>query len=294
MLVIGVQSCNKNEIDPHKQIVFNEGLPESLESLEKHLPFKNFSYAILDTGTDSLKVFFGKLMQGSKNGYWIGIDLQGMPAKFSTVDLNEIDSLGYRTKDIDIEFNEDMNKISVRIIEVDSLNLSYAWLDGSELINNISINTIENPLRKNALFPEMNLESLYGETIHSSQFKNKFVIINWWATWCSPCIKEIPGLNGIVERYKLNENIRFIALTDDPRSRIERFSGAKVFNYEMAFANEEVRNIFGNSYPINIIINPSGIITYISKGAGNNTPNEIEASLQQQLEDYKRNLMYAN
>ena len=62
---------------------------------------------------------------------------------------------------------------------------------------------------------------------------------------------------------------------------------SKDFNYEMTFADLEIRNLFGNSYPVNIIIDPTGTITYLKKGAGSHTPTEIEFTLRQQLETYK-------
>lgn len=287
MLLFFFFACNENETDTYREAEFKEGLPEALALYKNQLPFENFSYTNLETGSDSLRIMFGTLQQGSTKGHWIAMESNG-PTVFTTVRLEEIDSLNYRTKDIDIDFNEDRNRISVRIVEMDSLanRIKYSWLDDSSPSQNSVVQNIEQPLRIDAQFPEMNLESISGEQIPANYFENKFVVINWWASWCAPCIKEIPGLNQIVDKYRNNDNVIFIAITDDPKSRINDFLKNNDFKYEMTFANSEVRTVFGNSYPINIIIDPPGTITYISKGAGNNTPSEIGSSLSQQLKAY--------
>lgn len=279
--------CVEKETNFYKTTDLKDGLPNAFKTLEKNLPFQNFSYASLDTGTDTLQVFFGTFMQGNNKGYWLGIESNGQPAHFSTVGLEEVDSLDYPSKDIEIEFNNEKNKLALRVIQLDSLKFKYSWMDNLELSKKIVLKFIENPIQLNSKFPEINLESLSGEYLSSSDFRNQFVVINWWATWCAPCIKEIPDLNEIVNRYSNKENVRFIAITDDPKNKITSFLKNKDFNYEMTFVDSETRHLFGNSYPVNIIIDPTGKITYYKKGAGSHTPAEIELSLQQQLETYK-------
>lgn len=145
---------------------------------------------------------------------------------------------------------------------------------------------IEKPLCLDSQFPEINLEALSGKQIPSNYFENRFVVINWCATWCAPCIEEIPGLNELVDKYSNHELVQFIAITDDPKRRVRDFLQDKAFKYEMTFANLEVQTLFGNSYPVNIIIDPMGTITYFNQGAGGHTPDEIGFSLSQQLKAY--------
>lgn len=285
-LVFFCFGCGEKKTNFYTTTDLKDGLPDILKPLEKDLPFKNFRYASLDTGTDTLQVFFGSFMQGTNKGNWFGIESNGQPAHFSTVSLDEADTLDYPSKDIEIEFNNERNRVALRVIQLDSLKFKYSWLDNLELSKNIALKAIEKPLRLKSQFPEMNLESLDGEYLSSNDFKDQFIVINWWATWCAPCIKEIPGLNEIAEKYSNNKNVRFIAITDDPKERITSFLKSKDFNYEMTFADSETRNLFGNSYPVNIIIDPTGKITYLKKGAGSDTPSEIELALWQQLETY--------
>lgn len=279
--------CVDNKNDYFTTADLQDGLPEPLKSIGKDVPFEEFSYTPLNTGTDTLQVYIGKFKFQTKMGYWIGISSKGTPGRFSAISLDKIDTLDYRTKDVDIAWNDERNKVSLRINEIDSLNFEYAWLNNSELSQEMVLKFIERPLRKNSQLPMMTLESFTGEPISSTDFKDQFVVINWWATWCAPCIAEIPGLNEMVDKYSANENVRFIAITDDPRNRIKSFMERSDFKYEITFANKEVQNVFGNSYPVNMIVDPKGKITFIEKGAGPYTPQEIESSLKKQLEVYE-------
>ena len=283
-------SCNQNEQDTYKHEKLSAGLPEVLRSIENSLPFSNYTHAQLNADTsDSTQVFFGTFMQGSDKGYWVGLTSNDIPGHFNTLNLEEVDSLNYKTNDIDINFNEDRNRVSLRIIEIDSITIKYSWLDGNSLSENLVLKHIDKPLQKEIQFPPMNIESMSGEKVSSNQFKDKFIVINWWATWCKPCREEIPGLNDMAGKYIDNDNVKFIAITDDPKSRIIDFLKTHEFNYEMAFADQEVRTFFGNSYPVNLIVDPEGKITYLSKGAHSNTPREIENSLKLQMEAYNSN-----
>lgn len=286
VLVFFCFGCVEKETNFYTTTDLKDGLPDAFKPLEKDLPFKNFRYTSLDTGTDTLQVFFGSFMQGTNKGHWLGIESNGQPAHFSTVSLDEADTLDYPSKDIEIEFNNERNRVALRVIQLDSLKFKYSWLDNLELSKNMALKSIEKPLRLNSQLPELKLESLGGEYLSSNDFKDQFIVINWWATGCAPCIKEIPGLNEIVEKYLNNKNFRFIAITDDTKKRITSFLKRKDFNYEMTFADSETRNVFGNGYPVNIIIDPTGEITFLKKGAGPDTPSEIELALRQQLETY--------
>ena len=57
--------------------------------------------------------------------------------------------------------------------------------------------------------PELSIKTLDGKTFNLADHKGNWVILNFWATWCSPCIKELPELSSFVKTHK---NVRAIGL----------------------------------------------------------------------------------
>lgn len=61
--------------------------------------------------------------------------------------------------------------------------------------------------------PEISVTDLSGNPVALSDFKGKFVLLNLWATWCQPCIKEMPSLVDLQE--KLGPALTVVALSED-------------------------------------------------------------------------------
>jgi thiol-disulfide isomerase/thioredoxin len=47
------------------------------------------------------------------------------------------------------------------------------------------------------------------------ELKDKFLVIDFWATWCAPCLKSVPHFNQLQNQFKDNSNIAFVSLTDE-------------------------------------------------------------------------------
>jgi thiol-disulfide isomerase/thioredoxin len=56
----------------------------------------------------------------------------------------------------------------------------------------------------------------------AEEFKNTVILIDFWATWCGPCIESIPHLNSLIEKYK-GKNVKFISITYEPEKLVQKF-----------------------------------------------------------------------
>ena len=75
---------------------------------------------------------------------------------------------------------------------------------------------------QNNMIPDFNYKTLDGKNISRNDLKNKATVICVWATWCGDCIREIPELNELVEKYKDNSDVNFIAFSDEDETTVNK------------------------------------------------------------------------
>ncbi|MES0490555.1 MAG: TlpA disulfide reductase family protein [Leptospirales bacterium] len=68
----------------------------------------------------------------------------------------------------------------------------------------------------NLNYSEYNLTNEKGEVVTLEPYKNKVLVVNFWATWCSPCLKELPELNHISKQFN-SKKVKFIAVAVDSK-----------------------------------------------------------------------------
>jgi thiol-disulfide isomerase/thioredoxin len=105
--------------------------------------------------------------------------------------------------------------------------------------------TPASPEAPKAAIPPFELENAAGGTIKSADLEGRVSVIDIWATWCEPCITEIPKFNRLHEQYK-DKDVRIVGITVlSPHDTIA--SKAKEFGmkYTVVVGNDEVVDGFG-------------------------------------------------
>jgi peroxiredoxin len=80
--------------------------------------------------------------------------------------------------------------------------------------------------------PEFSFTTLDGATVSSKSIKGEATIVCVWATWCGDCIREIPELNDLVDKYKSNDKVNFIALSDENEETVKRSLARFPFKFQ--------------------------------------------------------------
>ncbi|MES2830070.1 MAG: TlpA disulfide reductase family protein [Bacteroidota bacterium] len=122
---------------------------------------------------------------------------------------------------------------------------------------------------KQTTMPDASFTDVKGATILLSQLKGKVVFINFWATWCPPCIAEMPSINTLYSKYKDNQNVVFIMVDVDGKMEASTaFMQKREFKLPVYIsASETPQEYFSGSMPTTVILDKSGNIVFRHVGA---------------------------
>ncbi len=128
--------------------------------------------------------------------------------------------------------------------------------------------------------PDFSLTTLGGETIKLSSFEgNKIVLIDFWATWCNICKKELPKINRDYKKYrKKGFEVLSIVLNDTDPERIVRLKREKKLKFPILIDSEEqVSSLYGieGPIPVLVVIDGNGIVRFTHFGGFPSGENEI-------------------
>lgn len=111
------------------------------------------------------------------------------------------------------------------------------------------------------------------EKMHSiSEWKDKTLVINFWATWCQPCLKEIPAFVQLQTHYA-KQNVQFIGIAIDELPAVMRYKNTTGMNYPVLISSEwegfNLAQQLGNNsnvVPYTVVVNSTGEIIYRHAG----------------------------
>jgi peroxiredoxin len=124
--------------------------------------------------------------------------------------------------------------------------------------------------------PSFSLATLEGTTFHTEAMKGKVVLLNFWATWCAPCLIEMPKLESeIWQKYKGLDFAMIAIAREQGYQEIKAFQEKHKFTFPMGpDPNRAIYSKFSNAgIPRNYLINRKGQIIYQSMGF---TPKDFE------------------
>ncbi len=113
---------------------------------------------------------------------------------------------------------------------------------------------------------DIKLAGLDGSEINLGDFKGKTVFLNFWATWCKPCIAEMPSIQRAIEKLE-GQEIVFLAASDESVEKIEKFKARFDFPFQFIRVLDDYANLEVYSLPTTIIYDRNGDIVINEAGA---------------------------
>ena len=112
------------------------------------------------------------------------------------------------------------------------------------------------------------LIDLDGKIHLSSDYKGKWIFVNFWATWCPPCLEEIPDLIALQDQHKKKLIVIGIALDYKNKQEVIKFADDNLINYPLVLGDEKLIHQIGSAdvLPSTYIYNPLGKLVKIHRG----------------------------
>ncbi|MDR2148598.1 MAG: TlpA family protein disulfide reductase [Tannerella sp.] len=145
-----------------------------------------------------------------------------------------------------------------------------------------------NPLKAKKVFvgdkaPDFTLEDSDGKSISLSSLRGKYVIIDFWGSWCGPCIVGMPKMKSAYEMYKNKLEILGVACRERTidvwRDAVKQHElpWTNVYNDNLSAVNEK----YGiDTYPTKIVIDPEGTIIFRTRGEGGNFYDKLKSVIE--------------
>lgn len=127
------------------------------------------------------------------------------------------------------------------------------------------------------------LQAFSGEKVNFSRSKGKVIVLNFWATWCAPCIAEMPGLEALYNKY--GTRVDFYFVSSDKKSTIENFMQENKYSFPV-FAPLQLspRALAAQALPTTYVIDKNGTIVMKEFGAADWNSAGVHQVLDRLLE----------
>lgn len=127
------------------------------------------------------------------------------------------------------------------------------------------------------------LHDINGDIYDFSSAKNKVVFINFWATWCPPCIAEMSDLDKLYKVY--NDKVEFLFVTNDNNKKVKAFIIKNGYALSVYYPVSNHPDFEISSIPRTFLIDKNGNIVIDKTGVANWNGDKVRATLDRLLDD---------
>lgn len=154
----------------------------------------------------------------------------------------------------------------------------------AELVSTMPRPRASDNFREGEKFRFEKMKDLAGIKYDFKADTGKVVVFNFWFINCPPCKQEIPELNELVEKYKQNKSVVFIAIALDDNYALKDFLKAMPFKYNVVGDGRYYAEKYGvKSYPTHVIVGKDGLVKFSTVGLAPNTIHWVDKTINEAL-----------
>ncbi len=132
------------------------------------------------------------------------------------------------------------------------------------------------------------LKTPEGKDISLASFRGKVVLLNFWGTWCKPCLKELPEFDRLYRRYRKNGLVVIAVATDTEPDKVKEFATQAKLATKLALGGEPLSQQYDSpNFPFSFIIDGKGVIQASYRGYRPECAGKLEQDLRSQLEQLR-------
>lgn len=122
-----------------------------------------------------------------------------------------------------------------------------------------------------------------GKILSLADLEGKVIFLNFWATWCPPCLAEMPSVNKLYEKYKNDNEVVFILVdADSDFTKSQAYMDRKKYALPIyAFASNLPETIFKGNLPTTIVFDKKGRLSYRGEGAAKYASSKFIGFIEQ-------------
>jgi TonB family protein len=145
---------------------------------------------------------------------------------------------------------------------------------------------IENPRRaREAFAPNFSVVTLDREFVDLGSLKGKVVLLDFWGTWCPPCVAAVPTLRGLQKRHAKDAFVLLGVSSDNEETVVRSFTEQNRLIWPQYWDRDrKVQQAFDvRAYPTYVLIDDEGIVRFRTTGGGLREPMGLEDAIKKQL-----------
>lgn len=127
-----------------------------------------------------------------------------------------------------------------------------------------------------------------GKDISLASYRGKVVLLNFWGTWCKPCLKELPEFDRLYRRYRKHGLVVIAVATDTEPGKVQEFATQRKLATKLALGGQQLADDYESSnFPFSFVIDPKGQIRGSYRGYKPECAGKLEQDIRTQLEQLR-------